>query len=268
FCRKTTAHGFSHVMEPGSSVLRFFWLIVTLACLVMVIKMCVQETIIAFYDRIPTTEVKYVNNRTTGLRMPEVTFCSLSPFSKYNMEKYNMTTSMASYLLLTFKGYHVISKKFARDASAYMGKKNDFNKYMEYVAEEHNITSIKELVFALSPKCEDLISSCYSPNESFTGDEYIDNVTCCAEVFKPVITTMGVCFTTNPENAPNRTIRTQKIAGILGGTRILFKNNLSDSMSESGSGHCHYSHVVRYGHPCISVTLCPHSYCGNQHVSC
>ncbi|CAL4078673.1 unnamed protein product, partial [Meganyctiphanes norvegica] len=230
FCRKTTAHGFSHVMEPGSPVLRFFWLLVTLACLVGVIKMCIEETIIAFIDRIPTTEVKYVDNSTFGLRMPEVTFCNLSPFSKAKMEEYNISESMASYLLLTFKGYHVISKKLSQSGTKILGYKTDFNKYMAYVDEEHNITSIKQLIYALSPTCVDLISSCYKPGESFTGDEYIPSARCCEDIFQPVITTFGVCYTTNPENAPNRTIRLQKIAGILGGHRIFFKNNISDSM--------------------------------------
>lgn len=217
FCQKTTAHGFSHVVEKDIHIImRIFWVIVTFVSLGALLSVGYDATYAAFVTKRPYTEVTYKNNQSTGIRLPDMTICTLSGFWKSKMEKYNVSKTLASYLLLAVRGTEVISPVLSRDPKRIILLKDELREYLEM----HKVT-LEELITMLSPDCEELVKGCYSSSQSLTSS------LCCQTVLRPTITTLGVCFTTLSQNGLRLN---QTIAGLVGGYRILFDVALHEYM--------------------------------------
>ncbi|XP_042884908.1 acid-sensing ion channel 2-like [Penaeus japonicus] len=222
FCNKTSAHGFSHVMEENLPLfLRVFWLVVTLTGLVLLISSTSEVTYSAFVVRRPTTEVVYRDMRSAGIRVPYITICSLSGFWKSKLERYNVSNSLASYILLAVRGTEVISSQLETDSKRKLLLKAELKDYLK----EHNVT-LGELVIMLSPTCKDVIIGCYSPNSGSYSEE------CCNDAFThATVTTLGVCYSTlGMNNAFKGANLTQTIAGLMGGHRIIFSISTEEQM--------------------------------------
>ncbi|XP_047491555.1 uncharacterized protein LOC125040841 [Penaeus chinensis] len=217
FCQKTTAHGFSHVVENDIHIImRIFWVVVTFVSLGALLSVGYDATYAAFVTKRPYTEVTYRNNQSTGIRLPDMTICTLSGFWKSKMEKYNVSKTLASYLLLAVRGTEVISPVLSRDPKRIILLKDELREYLEM----HKVT-LEELITMLSPECEELVKGCYSASQSLSSS------LCCQTVLRPTITTLGVCFTTLNQNGLRLN---QTIAGLVGGYRILFDVALQEYM--------------------------------------
>lgn len=222
FCNRTSAHGFSHVMEDNLPLLlRVFWLLVTITGLVLLISSTSEVTHSAFVTRRPTTEVVYKDMRSEGVRVPYITVCSLSGFWKSKLKEHNVSNSLASYILLAVRGTEAISSQLETDPKTKILLKAELKDYLR----TRNVT-LEELVIMLSPTCKDVIIGCYSP----TSGSYSEQ--CCSDAFThATVTNMGVCYSTlGLNNAYKGANLTQTIAGLMGGHRIIFSVTSEEQM--------------------------------------
>ncbi|XP_064111549.1 acid-sensing ion channel 5-like [Macrobrachium nipponense] len=209
FCQTTSAHGFSHVITPDLHIaFKAFWLIITFVSLCLLGAMAYRETMEAFIIRSPTTEIRYRDNRAFGLYLPHLTVCSLSGFLKSKLAEYNVSTNLASYILISVRGQTIISTSLATNPRLYLDLKAQLTEYLA----RNNVT-LSELIIKLSPRCEDVIGFCYA------ADKLYPHNVCCNKLFSAVITSVGVCYTTI---SANRTRILQSLSGINGGLKIVF----------------------------------------------
>ncbi|XP_050692933.1 acid-sensing ion channel 2-like [Eriocheir sinensis] len=219
FCRKTTAHGFHHVIEEDLPLfLRIFWLVVTLISLGILLSVAYTMTKASFVTKRPITEVTYKDSRKDGLPFPEFTVCSRSGFWKSKIEKHNVSTSLASYLLLAVGGPDVVSNTLKTDKRMVRVFQHELTSFLK----NRNLT-LSQMITLLSPTCEEVIVGCFNEVESISGK------TCCETMFRPTITTLGMCYSTLTRTRPDQPIR-QTTAGLIGGTRIIFSINLNEYM--------------------------------------
>lgn len=219
FCRKTTAHGFSHVIEEDLPLfLRVFWLIVTLISLGALLSVAYNVTRESFVTKRPYTEVTYRDSRKSGLPLPAFTVCSLSGFWKSKMNKYNVSKSLASYILLAVGGPEVVSSTLKTDTRMVRVFQDELTTFLQ----ERNLT-LSQMITLLSPTCEDVVAGCYNDVETLPGK------LCCEKMFRPSITTLGQCFSTLGVTG-NTSYYKQTTAGLIGGTRIIFSINLDEYM--------------------------------------
>ncbi|XP_045118194.1 acid-sensing ion channel 1-like [Portunus trituberculatus] len=219
FCRKTTAHGFNHVVEEDVPLLlRVFWLVVTLSSLGALLSVAYSVTRESFVTKRPYTEVTYRDSRKSGLPFPAFTVCSLSRFWKSKMNEYNVSKSMASYILLAVGGPEVVSSTLKTDTRMIRVFQDELTNFLE----ERNLT-LSQIITLLSPTCEDVVAGCYNDVESLPGK------LCCERMFRPSITTLGQCFSTLGVTG-NTSTYMQTTAGLIGGTRIIFTINKDEYM--------------------------------------
>ncbi|XP_076060547.1 acid-sensing ion channel 2-like isoform X2 [Oratosquilla oratoria] len=220
FCQQTTAHGFNHIVEVRLPLgLRLFWAFVTAVSVGLLIFMATEATYLAFVLRRPTSEVNYQDNRSSGLRFPDVTLCDLAGFWKSKMEKFNVSETLASYLLVALRGTEVITSTLSHDTRLRQVLKDDLNKFLAL----HNV-SLEEMVHMLSPRCEEIVMGCFSETAEYFSRE------CCEKMLRPYVTSMGLCFSTlgRQENFFKQTI-----SGRIGGSTLLLANHLNEYMRYS-----------------------------------
>ncbi|KAK4324235.1 hypothetical protein Pmani_005075 [Petrolisthes manimaculis] len=200
FCNKTTAHGFSHIVKEGQSVLmKVFWLAVTLTGLVLLLSACYDVTVTALVSRGTSTEVIYHDLHTSGLMVPYMTICSLAGFWKSKLAYHNVSTSLASYLLVAVRGKEVISPLLMSDSK----REKVLQQLLRNFLTTRNLT-LTQMVNMLSPE-----------------KQWWQGSNCCSETFQPTLTSLGRCYTTiNTTNSYRQTI-----SGLLGGHRIIFAVN-------------------------------------------
>ncbi|XP_066987087.1 acid-sensing ion channel 1C-like [Macrobrachium rosenbergii] len=209
FCQTTSAHGFSHVITPDLHIaFKAFWFIITFVSLCLLGVMTYQETKEAFFIRSPTTEIRYKDNRAHGLYLPHLTVCSLSGFLKSKLEEYSVSSTLASYILISVRGQTIISSSLATNPRLFLNLKTQLTEYLA----QNNVT-LSELIIKLSPRCEEVIGFCYA------ADKLYPNNVCCDKLFSTVITSNGVCYTTI--GAKGMRI-TQALSGINGGLKVVF----------------------------------------------
>ena len=134
-----------------------------------------------------TDRIKYLISRPTAttisnierrrLNFPAVTVCNLNMFSRKELQKRNLTSIIEN------------AARLVRQENGESCKK-DLQGSLSQSESDSNISSIKfeELTMVASDDVEDLIVDC-----SFAG-KACGNLT---EVFEPVFTEMGICYTFN-----------------------------------------------------------------------
>ncbi|KAK4329655.1 hypothetical protein Pmani_000008 [Petrolisthes manimaculis] len=164
-CLNTTAHGLHHIIEKDLHIaLRLFWVCVTLASLALLVGVSYHVSYLAFVLRRPYTEVAYQDHSTLGLRLPDLTVCSLSRFWKSKLEAENVSVSLASYVVLAVGGPEVVSQSLKTDIRRAVTLKNDLHHYLT----TRNIT-LQQLIIRISPTCKEVIRACYNGTAMLLG---------------------------------------------------------------------------------------------------
>ena len=163
FTESTTLHGISHVFGNGSKIRRFIWLLCVLSCtagfIVAAIKLCSS-----YFSYDVVTRVTLINKDYA--MFPAVTICNFNPLRKDYIEQMNLTEVLA------------------------LVPNTDNDKRTESIRRAKRVlnTSMKVVYKEGAHKMdrENILSEC-----SFQGRQ------CGEEDFKPVFTSMGLCYTFN-----------------------------------------------------------------------
>ena len=163
FTESTTLHGISHVFGNGSKIRRFIWLLCVLGCtagfIVATIKLCSS-----YFSYDVVTRVTLINKDYATF--PAVTICNFNALRKDYIEQINLTEVLA------------------------LVPNTDNDKRTESIRRAKRVlnTSMKVVFKEGAHKMdrENMLSEC-----SFQGRQ------CGEEDFKPVFTSMGLCYTFN-----------------------------------------------------------------------
>ncbi|XP_050692911.1 uncharacterized protein LOC126983824 [Eriocheir sinensis] len=148
FCTKTTAHGFSHIVKSGQPLLlSAFWFLVTSTGILILISASYEVTYTSLIAKRPSIEVVHVDKYGTGMRVPYITICSLAGFARSKLAKYNVSNTLASYLLLAVRGTEIISPSLETTPGRQAVLQDDMDTYLRV----HNLT-VGQMVSLLSPQ--------------------------------------------------------------------------------------------------------------------
>ena len=168
YIESTTAHGVVRIFTGKSKIRRLFWLIIVLTaaggCLYNI------SDRIQFLISYPTSTTISVTRKPT-LTFPAVTLCNLNNFRIGSLEERNLTNLIQSATFL-------VTEEGAQSCEDEVSQSDNLN----------NIT-YEELTVQARHGVVDFILDCY-----IAGEPCGNNT---AEVFEPVFTNLGICYTFN-----------------------------------------------------------------------
>ncbi|KAK4323334.1 hypothetical protein Pmani_005942 [Petrolisthes manimaculis] len=144
--------------------------------------------------------------------MPDLVLCNSQIFNPHAAQEAGLDQELKTYLAAVLNGPNSVTEGFAKD----VGRQEALDtRFHQLLSDENTFDGqLYSLLRNVSWRCDDWVLRCYIPElkEALSGKD------CCRKVFKPCVTTQGLCYT-----APLTSLLRQEMEGEYRGVFLLLQ---------------------------------------------